>query len=64
VTGIAGPTGATPEKPVGLCHWALATPTGTIVEHAVFSGNRNQVQKKAAHAALNLLRRTLNGHPA
>lgn len=61
VTGIAGPTGATADKPIGLCHWAVATPSGTVVEHAVFSGNRNHVQKKAAHAALNLLRRTLNG---
>jgi nicotinamide-nucleotide amidase len=59
VTGIAGPSGATADKPLGLCHWAVSHPGGTAVEHAVFSGNRNTVQKKAAHAALDLLRRTL-----
>ncbi len=63
VTGIAGPTGATADKPIGLCHWAVATQNGTVCEHAVFTGNRKQVQKKAAHAALDLLRRTiLNNH--
>jgi hypothetical protein len=31
-----------------------------VVEHTVFKGNRNQVQEKAAHAALDLLRRTLS----
>jgi nicotinamide-nucleotide amidase len=60
-TGIAGPTGATADKPVGLCHWALAYPGGTIVEQRVFRGNRTQVQQQAALAALDLLRRTLNG---
>jgi nicotinamide-nucleotide amidase len=62
VTGIAGPTGATADKPLGLCHWAVSFPGGTVVEHDVFSGNRNQVQEKAAHAALDLLRRTVNGY--
>ena len=61
VTGIAGPTGATPGKPVGLCHYAVAHPGGTELGHSVFTGNRSVVQKKAAHAALDLLRRTLNG---
>jgi nicotinamide-nucleotide amidase len=61
VTGIAGPTGATPGKPVGLCHYAVSHPGGTEVAHSVFTGNRSVVQKKAAHAALDLLRRTLNG---
>ncbi|MBW2457547.1 MAG: CinA family protein, partial [Deltaproteobacteria bacterium] len=58
-TGIAGPTGAAPGKPVGLVHWAVAHPDGTELEHRVFSGRRSQVQHKAAHAALALLRRTL-----
>jgi nicotinamide-nucleotide amidase len=58
VTGIAGPTGATDDKPLGLCHWAVATPNGTKCEQRVFSGNRNQVQRKAAQAVLDLLRRT------
>ena len=61
VTGIAGPTGGSEDKPLGLCHWAVSHPGGTSMEHRVFAGSRNQVQKKAAHAALDLLRRTLNG---
>jgi len=61
VTGIAGPSGSTSDKPVGLVHWAVSTPDGTICEHRVFSGDRNQVQRQAAKAALDLLRRTLTG---
>src|SRR5690606_1158086 len=59
VTGIAGPTGASPNKPVGLVHWAVAHPHGTVVEHRVFAGDRVQIQHQAASAALDLLRRTL-----
>ena len=58
VTGIAGPSGATSDKPLGLVHYAVAHPGGTVVEQNVFSGDRNQVQRKAAHAALDQLRRT------
>lgn len=61
VTGIAGPTGATNGKPVGLVHWAVSTPDGTICEDRVFSGDRNQIQRQAANAALDLLRRALTG---
>ncbi len=60
VTGIAGPSGGSGDKPRGLCHWAVATPAGTVCEERVFHGNRNQVQHKAAHAVLDLLRRTVN----
>ena len=58
VTGIAGPTGATATKPVGLCYWAVAHPAGTIVRERVFVGDRGEVQLGAAYAALELLRRT------
>ncbi len=61
VTGIAGPSGATSDKPLGLVHWAIASPDGTICEHRVFNGDRNQIQRQAATAALDLLRRTLTG---
>jgi nicotinamide-nucleotide amidase len=57
VTGIAGPSGATSDKPVGLVYYAVAHPTGTEVRHEVFSGDRNQVQRRAAHAVLDLVRR-------
>lgn len=57
ITGIAGPTGGTPEKPVGLVYWAVAHPGGTTVEHRIFAGDRRQIQRMAAHASLALLRR-------
>jgi len=54
-TGIAGPGGATPRKPVGLVYVALATPTGTTVEEHRFPGDRRAVVDAAAEAALRLL---------
>lgn len=61
VTGIAGPTGGTADKPLGLCYWAVAHPGGTAVEQRIFNGSRNQIQQQAASATLDLLRRTFNG---
>ncbi|NUP14376.1 MAG: competence/damage-inducible protein A [Polyangiaceae bacterium] len=63
VTGIAGPSGGTSTKPVGLVYWCVAHPGGTIVRERVFHGDRNEVQIHAAHAALDLLRRTAAGLP-
>jgi nicotinamide-nucleotide amidase len=63
VTGIAGPTGGTGEKPVGLVYWAVAHPGGTIVRHKVFQGEREEVQTAAAYAVLDLLRRIALGLP-
>jgi len=66
-TGIAGPGGGTPEKPVGLVFIALATPTGTWCEQHVWGGGRSDNKVSSAAAALDLLRRYLNGrlpHPA
>lgn len=60
-TGIAGPTGGTPNKPVGTVHLALATPSGTVHHEARFGGSRARIQALAAHAALDLLRRHLQG---
>jgi nicotinamide-nucleotide amidase len=56
ITGIAGPSGGTPEKPVGLVYWALAHPEGTIVRDRIFRGDRNQIQKLASFAAMALVR--------
>ena len=56
ITGIAGPTGATADKPLGLVHWAVAHAGGTVARERVFSGERDQVQTIAAYAALALLR--------
>jgi nicotinamide-nucleotide amidase len=56
ITGIAGPAGGTPEKPVGTVHVALAGPRGTDAVHRVYRGDRERVRKTAAYEALNLLR--------
>lgn len=61
VTGIAGPTGGTPEKPVGTVFIGLAT-TETVIEiHSLFSGDRWQIQELTAVKSLDLLRRFLLG---
>lgn len=61
ITGIAGPTGGTPEKPVGLVYIALAHPEGVEVERHEFRGSRQGVRWSASEAALELLRRHLEG---
>jgi len=64
ITGIAGPGGGTAEKPVGLVFFCAAGPEGQIEQELRFSGERNQVRRFAAVAALHLLRRLLTqiGH--
>lgn len=57
LTGIAGPTGGTPEKPVGLVHWAVAHDGGVEARHKIFWGDRRKIQRNSAFAALDLLRR-------
>lgn len=59
ITGIAGPTGGTEEKPVGTVFIACATPKILEVEKHSFRGNRELIQERAAQAALLLLRRCL-----
>ena len=55
-TGIAGPGGATPGKPVGLVHFGLARRAGPVTAHAqVFPGNRAEVRRAAVRYALSLL---------
>ncbi len=55
ITGIAGPGGSTPQKPVGLVYEAVVTPEGEKVRTFHFSGTRLQVKQKAVQAALQLL---------
>lgn len=59
ITGIAGPTGGTPEKPVGTVHLALAGPQGTTAVARHYRGDRGRVRHFAAYEALDLLRRAL-----
>ena len=63
ITGIAGPTGGTASKPVGLVYWAVAHPGGTVVKDRVFPGDRDEVRRAAAYAALDLVRRVTLGLP-
>ncbi|MFB3897010.1 MAG: competence/damage-inducible protein A [bacterium] len=60
VTGIAGPTGGTPDKPVGLVYIALAT--ANRYQHCVkynFNGDREMIKWRTSQVALNLLRHYL-----
>lgn len=58
VTGIAGPDGGSPEKPVGLVHFGLALRTGEVRHlRRVLPGDREQIQVRAAATALDLLRK-------
>lgn len=59
VTGIAGPDGGTPRKPVGLVYMALAEARGVTVEKALFWGGREQVKFHASQRALNMVRKSL-----
>ena len=59
VTGIAGPTGGTPGKPVGLVFIALASPDGISVDEHRFLGTRSQVRQRAAQMAMDMVRRYL-----
>jgi PncC family amidohydrolase len=59
VTGVAGPDGGTPEKPVGLVFLHAETPE---ISHGVelrLPGDRDAVRRRAAASALHLLRRVL-----
>ncbi|MBA7484153.1 Nicotinamide-nucleotide amidohydrolase PncC [subsurface metagenome] len=58
-TGIAGPSGATPEKPVGLFYIGLSSPSGTYSQQHIFPGNREQNKRDAAEAALSWLKEHL-----
>jgi nicotinamide-nucleotide amidase len=59
VTGIAGPSGGSPEKPVGTVYIGLATPQGEDVWHYHFQGNREEIKTLTAETALDRLRRML-----
>jgi nicotinamide-nucleotide amidase len=59
VTGIAGPTGATDSKAVGLVHIAVSDAQGTDAIDRTFRGDRQRVREWAAQFALDLVRRRL-----
>ena len=59
VTGIAGPGGGTPEKPVGLCYIGYSDASTTFAMKFNFGDNRIRFKDRASQAALELLRRKL-----
>jgi len=56
VTGIAGPTGRSRQKPVGLVYIAVSSDKGCRVKRFIFSHNRKAVRFRAAQTALNMVR--------
>lgn len=58
-TGIAGPGGDTPGKPVGLFYLGMAHASGTFSRKHVFTGNRSENKQAAAEAALEWLKEYL-----
>ena len=61
ITGIAGPAGGSPEKPVGTVFIALATRKEVFVRRFLFSGNRREVRKRSSEEALTMLLDYLEG---
>lgn len=58
VTGVAGPTGGTPDKPVGTVWFGWCTPAGVFTERQRFNGDRATVRRASvAHALGGLLQR-------
>ncbi len=59
VTGIAGPSGGTEEKPVGTVWFAVASAGGTESRRVIFLGSRKEIRERAAQTALFLIHRRL-----
>ncbi len=61
VSGIAGPGGGTPEKPVGLVFFGLHTPHGTWTSKQNFEGSREEIKEIASGFGLKYINSYLNG---
>jgi competence/damage-inducible protein CinA-like protein len=57
ITGVAGPTGGTPEKPVGTVHVAIADASGSKERGVHYPGERDRIRWQASQTALDLVRR-------
>ncbi|MBQ8496986.1 MAG: CinA family protein [Clostridia bacterium] len=62
VTGIAGPGGGTPTKPVGLVYISVASKNGVVVTENHFSGDREAVRLQTVATALTLLNTEIRKH--
>lgn len=60
LTGIAGPDGGTPRKPVGLVYIALSSSTFRRVQRFVFEGNRKEIKEAAARKSMEMAIEYLN----
>jgi len=56
ITGIAGPTGATPQKPIGTVFICVASKNKTTCRQFIFKGNRSSIRKQTTLKALQLLK--------
>jgi nicotinamide-nucleotide amidase len=56
ITGIAGPTGATEQKPLGLVYISVDSSGGSETRRFVFPNNRELIRFRSAQTALNMLR--------
>jgi len=62
-TGIAGPSGATPHKPVGLTFIGVAWEGGVQVKRLIYTGDRHTIRERAAHGVIWLLHDLLSRRP-
>lgn len=61
VTGVAGPGGGTPEKPIGTVYVGLASKDGTVVRKFLFSGDRLSIKEQTSEEALKMVLDYLEG---
>ena len=59
VTGIAGPGGGSPEKPVGTVYIGVSTPESNYARKVLFEGNREEIRDLTAAEALKMLKEVL-----
>ncbi len=59
-SGIAGPGGGTPDKPVGLVFVGCRSPHSVLVEKFMFDGNRQQVRQQAVNAGIAMMKDLIN----
>jgi nicotinamide-nucleotide amidase len=64
ITGVAGPGGGTPEKPVGTVCLCVVSPEGSLARAMTLPGGRQDVRERATTVALHMVRRLLTSKPS